>query len=510
MGRLVSSVVIAACISLLLCGLLFPQFGIFLLLGTILVIIMVFAYSSWLYHIGNRNISIISTVIPLTWLVWSVFSSQFVNTFISAVVGIFLSVVIASVFSIVVLSSGEFFIRYLNYRFYSRNMVLKIAAMTLWCGILIGMVVPFSSPVINDNYYNIPDTIQVPVVNITNTSLISPVVYQTTIPTTIPTIKPTVVSTPVSEYHTGPVTKNFSYIFNSKSYTSSIQMYSGVYNKIILQPTPIQCWRYPYDATPCNDQELERYYSEYINNSIQDEELTQLVDSIRDQSPDRNIQARIAVRLVQNIPYDIEGYNNIKASNGSGLFYPYETLYKNQGVCSDKSILLVYLLDKLGFETVIFQFSPENHAAVGIKCDPEYGYKGTGYCFVETTNPSIITDSSAEYTGVGKLKSEPILYHMSSGLSISGIEEEYEDAIRYDNIVNTMNSYGNILETYENILEPYETRAELNGNTLGGQEYADWKVKYDAWKIKYSEWEALNSELQALNKKYGFRLINTD
>ena len=48
--------------------------------------------------------------------------------------------------------------------------------------------------------------------------------------------------------------------------------------------------------------------------------------------------------------------------------YPYEILYENKGVCSDKSRLLACLLKELGFGCVLFVYNSENHEAVGIKC----------------------------------------------------------------------------------------------------------------------------------------------
>ena len=39
----------------------------------------------------------------------------------------------------------------------------------------------------------------------------------------------------------------------------------------------------------------------------------------------------------------------------------------------------------------------ENHESVGIRCPLEESYKESGYCFIETTAPAIISDDSIEY-----------------------------------------------------------------------------------------------------------------
>lgn len=173
-----------------------------------------------------------------------------------------------------------------------------------------------------------------------------------------------------------------------------------------------------------------------LNNEDQKQLLDPLIDEIKSITPNKDDQARIAVSLVQNINYD-------KASLTSGIMtnkYPYEVLYTGCGVCEEKSELLTYLLRGLGYEVVIFTFNAENHAAVGIKCPQHYSYWDIGYCFVESDKPSIITDSSGEYVGVGnvevgKLTSMPNVIKICDGISFDSVSEEYNDAITYENII---------------------------------------------------------------------------
>lgn len=92
--------------------------------------------------------------------------------------------------------------------------------------------------------------------------------------------------------------------------------------------------------------------------------------------------AEAALAVIQYIPYD-----QAKAdADNREPFYPYETLYLNQGVCSDKTFLAYRVLRQLGYGAAVLDFPEINHSAVGIACPLEYSLAGSGYCYVETTN----------------------------------------------------------------------------------------------------------------------------
>ena len=147
---------------------------------------------------------------------------------------------------------------------------------------------------------------------------------------------------------------------------------------------------------------------------------------------------RIATSLVQQIPYGkIKNYKERR-------FYPYEVLYNQCGVCEDKSILLAFLLRELGYGVVLLEFETEHHMAVGIKVPEEFSYKKTGYAFVETTQPNIISDCHCEYVNTGKLTSIPSLIPVSDGKEFKGIQEEYRDAREWNDIL----SLGKVLDQY--------------------------------------------------------------
>jgi hypothetical protein len=196
-----------------------------------------------------------------------------------------------------------------------------------------------------------------------------------------------------------------------------------------------------------------------LDNKQQKEYLDPLVEEIKSKTTNKDDQARIAISLVQQIPYDYDGLYNgdIKGK------YPYEVLYTQSGVCSEKVQLMVYLLKELGFGTAILRFDMNNHDAAGIKCPPEFDYEDSGYCFVEATTPSIITDSNGDYVGTGKLSPNPQIIVISEGNSFDSVSEEYNDAKEWKRI------------------------SEISGQVLDQGTYNKWQLlvkKYDI-KIDY-------------------------
>lgn len=168
-----------------------------------------------------------------------------------------------------------------------------------------------------------------------------------------------------------------------------------------------------------------------INEPEQKTLLLPLVEKIQNITTDRDDQVRIAISLVQNIPYGFSDRTTSLGQNTSVNYsrYPYEVLYDQQGVCGEKSALLAFILKEMGYDVAFLYYAPENHEAVGIKCPIENSVDNTGYCFVETVGPAIITDDKLTYVGGVTLKSVPEVIPVSQGDSI-GKWEEFRDAKR--------------------------------------------------------------------------------
>jgi hypothetical protein len=68
---------------------------------------------------------------------------------------------------------------------------------------------------------------------------------------------------------------------------------------------------------------------------------------------------------------------------------PVEVVAAGSGACDDKSILLASLLVHEGYDTAIWTFDSQAHAAVGVRCLGP-GMQGSGYAFIETTVPAYV------------------------------------------------------------------------------------------------------------------------
>jgi len=282
------------------------------------------------------------------------------------------------------------------------------------------------------------------------------------------------ISIATKNYETGLSAKTFVYVLRGASSTINVNLYSGVHSEILSEGTPAACIRYNYDSSPCTNDEINQYLLKYIDESNQEKYLNNLVNSIKSKTSNRDDQARIAISLVQNIPYDYSKLYTVSTD----LRYPYEVLYDNTGICEEKSLLLAYLLRELGFGVILFEFKSENHMAVGIKSPTQYSYINSGYAFVESTAPTIITDSQGNYVGVGKLTSTPLIYHISDGSSMTSVSEEYNDANTYHQVYNQITQIHN---TYGSVLDQYQ----------------------------YSQWLSLDNQWRSLCNKYGIKILTS-
>jgi hypothetical protein len=208
-----------------------------------------------------------------------------------------------------------------------------------------------------------------------------------------------------------------------------------------------------------------------IDNQKQKEFLEPLVNKIYNLANNNDDRARIAVSVVQNIPYD----------NSDTLIdrYAYQVLYDNEGVCGEKSRLLVILLKELGYGVALIDYGDTgpinqyelynpysfNHEAVGIKCPINYSYNGTGYCFIESTLPTIITDSNGDYPSnfcfnsdcTQKLPDEYTLIVIADGKSFDSVIEEYNDAKLWNKINDMPGRYliSSRYDEWESLVKKY-------------------------------------------------------
>lgn len=225
-----------------------------------------------------------------------------------------------------------------------------------------------------------------------------------------------------SEYQKNPQEIEFKYILRGNEKSLKYTLYGGMIDYLSVLPKSIT-----YDEG--DESSRVDFKLKAVEEQQQKKLLEPLVVEIQNLVDDEQEQIRIATSIVQNIEW---GWSN-KTINFGGFKlnysrYPYEVLSDSQGICGEKSELLAFLLKEMGYGVVIFYNQFENHESVGVRCSVEESWKGTGYCFIETSGPAIMTDSSIEYIGGLTLDSEPQVLLISHGKSLGDDFYEYKDA----------------------------------------------------------------------------------
>jgi len=182
--------------------------------------------------------------------------------------------------------------------------------------------------------------------------------------------------------------------YNGQSYAIKEILYGSFYDFYASLP---ETYSYYDEELPQNWE--EEYFNMFLRHPAEDKTISELAAKIKELgiknklSDDRIVE--LTLSFVQNIPYDeakakrILSESRIDQSKNTGDTpdYPYETLYKKTGVCSDKSLLAYSLIREMGYGVAIFVYEAENHMSIGIKCPQNYSAYDSGYCYVETTSP---------------------------------------------------------------------------------------------------------------------------
>ena len=227
----------------------------------------------------------------------------------------------------------------------------------------------------------------------------------------------------ISPYQTTPIEMNLKYLLRGEERNLSFIAYGGLSDYLFSLPKSIY---YSGEERPLrSDFKLRN-----INNQEQKKLLTPLLMEIYNSAENKEDQIRIAISIVQNIEFG-QSEKTLNLPDGNGITYsryPYEVLYDGMGVCGEKSELLAFLFKEMGYGVVFFYYPEENHEALGIKCPVRYSVDESGYCFIETTGPSIMTDTGIEYVGGIRLDSKPEIILVSNGDSLGSEMYEYDDA----------------------------------------------------------------------------------
>jgi len=250
---------------------------------------------------------------------------------------------------------------------------------------------------------------------------------------------------------------------------------------------------------PLPDNWREDFYAMLLKPKPKDDAITFLVSQLKKQAKANNLSddelVELSMAFVQAIIYD-----DARASNtDTQVNYPYETLYRRLGICSDKAVLATSLLRSLGYGSAVLIFPDKDHAAVGVECPKGYTVFDTDYCYVETTG----------FFPIG---------FVPQSFSSSGVAVKQEDKIdenQFDKLFDTSNLgslgiyqqthgkvYQGIVKTYEKInkLKSLEGFLGINKPTIDS-----YKAIADA---KLLEVEAMSARLRNYKNANNYQEYN--
>lgn len=262
----------------------------------------------------------------------------------------------------------------------------------------------------------------------------------------------------ISDIQKNPKDVSFKYVLRGEEGEINFRMYKDIYDYLYSIPRTIT-----YTEKEISSRADFKLKS--IDEEVQRDYLLPLVIEIQNSAQTKEDQARIAISLVQNIPFGNSDTSvNFGGNSLSYSRYPYQVLYDNQGVCGEKVELLGFLLRELGYGVAFFYYPEENHEALGIKCPAKESLMNTGYCFIETTGPSIMSQEELYYYGFGKIESTPQIFLLADGFDLKDNLYEYKDAERMDRIKKSLENREGRLDFFKYLMnKKLKTKYGLDG-----------------------------------------------
>jgi hypothetical protein len=288
----------------------------------------------------------------------------------------------------------------------------------------------------------------------------------------------------------GQTLRTYGFEYSCQSYSISLPVFDSIYEYFSSKDKLF----YYQGSLPADWQ--EEYYLKFLESDYDLDAINSLVAAVAgglNTSDDELVIALIS--LVQNLTYDCEKLFSYEYQQGEGFEtnFPYETLYLQEGVCGDSSILLGKILRELGYGTAFLLYNQNNHMALGIQCPVEvatYIKNGIGYCYIETTGPFRIGVKPTNLAG-NEFREETQIIPISDGKSfnrmVSLAEELERDVRKYGEFIRQ-------LATCEEIALYKEISDRETGLDLQLTKIDQKKMELDAADLVYQQ------ELQKYNE----------
>lgn len=258
-----------------------------------------------------------------------------------------------------------------------------------------------------------------------------------------------------------PTQKDFQWTYRNQKYQLSLTLYQSIYEYYQNQPK-----KYSYVGALAPNWE-EEYYGMFLRSNEKDTTILELAKNLQKLGSEHKLNedqlVEMTLAFVQTIAYDDAKAKNILAGVGDEtMLYPYETLFQQKGVCSDKSFLATVILRAMGYGTTLFVYNSENHMAIGVQCPKDYSNYDSGYCYGETTTVGnkigIIPDLSPENNRVAEIEkmntdgnlqnqqpslkklSQVAIFQATQGKQYAGIIATKETASKIVTLKNTLST----------------------------------------------------------------------
>ena len=317
-----------------------------------------------------------------------------------------------------------------------------------------------------------------------------------------------------------PVSRVFNWEYRGVKYTLEQTLYQSVYAYYKSQPKS-----FSYVGELKADWEDE-YYGMFLRLNENDKSISTLAADLQVLGKDKNLSddqiVDLVLAFVQSIPYDDAKAKNILAkTGGETMLYPYETLFEQAGVCSDKSLLATVLLREMGYGTAIFAYEADNHMAIGIECPNDYSTYGSGYCYSETTStgnkigiiPSFdsVSNKAVDTSSLETLDSvqsqnaklgqlgQVTIYQKTSGKLYSGIIQTQKIAKEIDGLKNEIEKLLPVIQSQKKSIKSQEKKLEDMRGDIEDYEKDGNIEKYNSTVKKYND---LLEEYKKDVKKY--------
>lgn len=238
-------------------------------------------------------------------------------------------------------------------------------------------------------------------------------------------------------------------------------------------------------------------YSKFVYINSADSVISDIATKIKDIGIRRNLSSDQTVELascfVQNIPYDDYRAEYVLSAVGGNRSsteqFPYETLYKNSGICTDKTYLGSLLIQELGYGTGIMLFPDAEHMALGIEAPDGYTDFGTKYVYAEMTTsdfvlgeiPSDVSEANGKpavsISTVSELKIEDnpsnVNFYTGEYISNPNLVIDINDGKEYQRIVEIVNLENSIIAEYEELLSLDSTIDSAYAELISRENYSN-------------------------------------